>query len=57
MLLYENEARAIAIETILSLGVLLWWHLETDVAFVVILSFYFILACLTPSGGQKMFSN
>ena len=47
--------RAIAIETILSLGVLLRWHLETDVAYDVILSFYFILARFAPSGGQKMF--
>ena len=28
-----------------------------DRCYVVILSFYFILACLAPSGGQKMFSK
>ena len=28
-----------------------------DVAYVVILSFYSILACFAPSGGQKMFSK
>ena len=31
--------------------------METDVAYVVIVSFYFILACLAPSEGQKMFSR
>ena len=36
---------------------LLWWHLKTDAAYVVILAFYFILACLAPSRGQKMFSK
>ena len=28
-----------------------------DRYYVVILTFYFILACLAPSGGQKMFSK
>ena len=28
-----------------------------DRCYVVILSFYFILTCLAPSGGQKMFSK
>ena len=28
-----------------------------DRCYVVILTFYFILACLAPSGGQKMFSK
>ena len=28
-----------------------------DRCYVVIVSFYFILACLAPSGGQKMFSK
>ena len=30
---------------------------DPDAAYVLVLSFYFILACFAPSGGQKMFSK